>query len=123
MATRHERGADNTERSVGTSRHIDQLGRVVVPAELRKLMNIHAGDLLDFRAIDGHIAMIKVDPECAICGQSEGLVERRGKHLCADCIGELRRAPECAICGRFADLVERHDKHVCADCVQELQHT
>jgi transcriptional pleiotropic regulator of transition state genes len=123
MATRHERDANNTERSVGTSRHIDQLGRVVVPAELRKLMNIHAGDLLDFRAIDGHIAMIKVDPECAICGQAEGLVERRGKHLCADCIGELRRAPECAICGRFADLVERHDKHVCADCVQELQHT
>jgi transcriptional pleiotropic regulator of transition state genes len=123
MTTRHEPGENHAQKSVGTARHIDQLGRIVVPAELRKLMNIHAGDLLDFRAVDGRIAIIKVDPECVICGQTEYLVERHGKHLCADCIGELRGAPECAICGRLADLVERHGKHVCADCVKELQHT
>jgi len=60
--------------TIGTARRIDQLGRVVVPAELRKLTGIRAGDLLDFRA-DGHsIVMTKVAPEYAVRGRSERLM-------------------------------------------------
>ena len=60
-------------RSVGTARRIDQLGRVVVPAELRKILGIRKGDLLDIRVEDGRLVLVKIEPECAICGGSDNL--------------------------------------------------
>ncbi len=108
-------------REIGTARQIDQLGRVVVPAELRKMLGLHAGDLLDFRFVDGHIAVIKVDPECALCGGRENLSERHGKSICSTCVLEIRDEPNCAICGRVGtELVARHDKFVCSTCVDEM---
>ena len=45
----------NEHREIGTARQIDQLGRVVVPAELRKRIGLLTGDLLDFRIIGGNV--------------------------------------------------------------------
>jgi|tagenome__1003787_1003787.scaffolds.fasta_scaffold20724099_3 transcriptional pleiotropic regulator of transition state genes len=75
---------------VGTARQIDQLGRVVVPAELRKMLGLRTGDLLDFRLIDGYIAVSKVEPECALCGNRERLVDHADKKICRDCVAEIR---------------------------------
>ena len=49
-------------RSVGTARRIDQLGRVVIPAELRKILGIRQGDLLDIRVEDGRLTVLKIEP-------------------------------------------------------------
>ena len=103
VETNHEK-----HRAVGTARRIDQLGRVVVPSELRKMMGIASGDLLDFRMVDGHIALLKIDPECALCNSTDRLSEIRGKHLCADCLRSIRHRPECAMCGSVDNLVERN---------------
>jgi transcriptional pleiotropic regulator of transition state genes len=108
------------QRSVGTARRIDQLGRVVVPAELRKMMGIASGDLLDFRFVDGHIAILRLDPECALCGSSENLTALDDKHVCGACVDRIRHQPECAICGRLDDLVDRNGRHVCSTCVREI---
>jgi transcriptional pleiotropic regulator of transition state genes len=118
MATRTT--PDGDERSVGTARRIDQLGRVVVPAELRKMLGIKSGDLLDFRAASDHIVLLKVDPECALCGTREGLTGLRDRQICKRCLDDIRHGPECAICGRIDALVERHGKHICKSCVSEL---
>jgi transcriptional pleiotropic regulator of transition state genes len=107
-------------RAVGTARRIDQLGRVVVPAELRKMMGIENGDLLDFRFVDGHIVILRLETECALCGSSEDLTPFDDKHVCAACIEKLRHQPECAICGGTNDLFERHGKHVCQKCAEEI---
>jgi transcriptional pleiotropic regulator of transition state genes len=76
-------------RSIGTARRIDQLGRVVVPAELRKILGIRQGDLLDIRVEEGHIVLFKIDPECAICGKVDNLREMHEKHICKECVREL----------------------------------
>jgi AbrB family transcriptional regulator, transcriptional pleiotropic regulator of transition state genes len=74
---------------IGTARQLDQLGRIVVPAELRRMVGLRTGDLLDFRIIAGHITIIKVDPECALCGNREGLVAHLDKSICAECIQDV----------------------------------
>jgi transcriptional pleiotropic regulator of transition state genes len=112
---------DPDVRSVGTTRRMDQLGRIVVPAELRKMLGIQTGDLVDFRFVDGHIALFKVADECALCGRREHLIEQGDKHVCETCVGELREKPRCAICGRLDALVERHGKFVCGGCVSDIR--
>jgi transcriptional pleiotropic regulator of transition state genes len=112
---------DATEtRAVGTARRIDQLGRVVVPAELRKLLGINAGDLLDFRGAADHIMLFKVQPQCALCHGTERLAKLRDNQVCANCLDDIRNGPECAMCGAIDALVERNGKHICRDCVREL---
>ena len=103
----------------GMARRIDQLGRVVVPAEFRKMLGIRPGDLLDMRAGEGQLHLSKVEPECAICGKPDNLTPVHEKHLCADCVKEIRHEPECAICGRVDNLVKLHDSHVCKDCAHQ----
>jgi transcriptional pleiotropic regulator of transition state genes len=106
--------------TIGTTRRIDQLGRVVVPAELRRTLGIREGDLLDISAEDGRLVLRKVAPACAICGRADDLIDMHEKHLCKDCVREIKLEPSCAICGRLDHLVEMHDNHVCEDCVREI---
>jgi transcriptional pleiotropic regulator of transition state genes len=76
-------------RTIGTARRIDQLGRVVVPAELRRILGIRQGDLLDIRVEEGRIVLLKIAPECAICSRADNLVEMHEKHVCKDCVHEI----------------------------------
>ena len=80
-------------RSIGTARRIDQLGRVVVPAELRKILGIRQGDLLDIHVEEGKLVLLKIEPECAICGSVDNLRPLHDKHVCKDCVGELNLTP------------------------------
>jgi AbrB family looped-hinge helix DNA binding protein len=68
---------------------LDQLGRVVVPAELRRMLSIRQGDMLDIRVEGGHLVLFKIDPECAICGREDELVELHEKHVCKDCVRDI----------------------------------
>jgi transcriptional pleiotropic regulator of transition state genes len=79
-------------RSVGTARRIDQLGRVVVPAELRKILGIRKGDLLDIRVEDGRLVLLKIEPECVICGGTDNLLSLHDKQVCKECATELNPA-------------------------------
>jgi transcriptional pleiotropic regulator of transition state genes len=118
--TQHDVVVVDDGDSVGTARRIDQLGRVVLPAELRKMMGIQPGDLLDFRYAGEHIAIYRLEDRCALCGATEALTSLADRHICTSCLVAIRRQPECAICGKFEDLVERNGKHVCSDCVREI---
>jgi transcriptional pleiotropic regulator of transition state genes len=82
----------STVKMIGTARRIDQLGRVVVPAELRKLMGIRQGDLLDIRFEEGRLVLLKIEPECAICGGLHDLQPFHEKHICSSCVRELKPA-------------------------------
>ncbi|HEV7525686.1 MAG TPA: AbrB/MazE/SpoVT family DNA-binding domain-containing protein [Acidimicrobiia bacterium] len=72
-------------------RRIDQLGRVVVPAELRRLLGFNEGDVLEVSARGGEIVLRRVAPTCAICGlDADDLVDLHDKHLCRGCLHEIR---------------------------------
>jgi transcriptional pleiotropic regulator of transition state genes len=90
MSTKPRASNQPEHEEIGTVRQLDQLGRIVVPAELRKTIGLHSGDLLDFRIAAGHIVIARVDPECVLCGSREELVHRFEKSICEQCIGEIR---------------------------------
>ena len=80
--------------TVGAMRRIDQLGRVVVPAELRRMLGFNEGDVLEFSARGGELVLRRIAPSCAICGGgAEDLVDLRDKHLCRNCVHEIRLQP------------------------------
>jgi len=72
-------------KAIGMYRKVDDLGRIVLPAELRKLYGIHEGDRLEIYVDEGQIVLSKIEESCALCGGDERLVEVQGRSVCASC--------------------------------------
>jgi transcriptional pleiotropic regulator of transition state genes len=81
-------------RPIGTARRIDQLGRVVVPVELRRLLGLRDGDLLDISADGDRLVLRRIEPSCTFCGADDRLHEHHGKLVCAGCRRELARVTD-----------------------------
>lgn len=77
----------------GISRKVDRLGRVVLPAELRKELEINEGDLLEIGVDDdGRIVLEKVALRCVFCRRGAPTVELRDFELqvvCTSCVEKL----------------------------------
>jgi transcriptional pleiotropic regulator of transition state genes len=71
-------------------RHVDVLGRVVIPKDMRRQAGLEPGDEVALHFIDGEIVISKFAPSCAACGARGSLIEYRHAHLCARCLAELR---------------------------------
>jgi transcriptional pleiotropic regulator of transition state genes len=108
---------------IASARRVDQLGRIVVPAELRRSLGIESGDILDFHVEDHRLILRKVQTACILCGRSDALVEVHEKLVCSKCIQELRNEPQCAACGRVDNLIPVKDRYVCKDCVDTISLT
>ncbi len=54
-------------------RKVDDLGRVVIPSSIRKLLDIREGDELEVHVEDGQVVMRQAADQCAFCGGSEHL--------------------------------------------------
>lgn len=79
-------------RSTGMTRKVDSLGRVVLPAEMRRVFGIREGDLVEI-AVDGQrIVLTKVEQRCVFCGAGTALVEYAAKLVCEGCVAGLRTA-------------------------------
>jgi len=70
-------------------RKIDDLGRVVVPAETRRLFNIHEGDNLAITVENGGIVFRKLEASCAFCESQDDLENFRDRGVCAKCRSAL----------------------------------
>ncbi len=73
----------------GISRKIDDLGRIVVPAETRRLFNIREGDELSFHVEGDAIVIRKLDAVCVFCGSGEDVTAHRDRGVCQSCVSEL----------------------------------
>jgi transcriptional pleiotropic regulator of transition state genes len=73
----------------GVARKVDQLGRVVLPVEMRKAMRIEVGDLVMMTADGNRILLEKVEQRCIFCGGSDGLREYSEKLVCATCVDRI----------------------------------
>lgn len=76
-------------RYTGIVRRLDNLGRVVLPAEMRRLMQVRDNDEVEMFMEDGRIIVRKYLPSCLFCGNNNNLVEYHEQMVCAECRATL----------------------------------
>ena len=76
-------------KATGVIRNLDQLGRIVLPIELRRVLSINIGDGLEFYSDDNSIVLKKYEPACIFCDNARDIKVFKGKSICADCIKEM----------------------------------
>jgi len=73
-------------KSTGIVRKVDELGRVVIPIELRRTMDIGEKDSLEIYVDGDKIILRKYEPACIFCGNASNVVHFQGKNVCRECI-------------------------------------
>lgn len=76
-------------KPTGIIRKVDRLGRVVLPIELRRTLDIAEGDELEMHMEDRRIVLRKVENGCVFCGGTAVLTEYCEKHICGECLQKL----------------------------------
>lgn len=76
-------------KSTGIIRKVDELGRIVLPIELRRTLDIAERDELEIFMEDDRIILQKFEPACIFCGSSRGLIAYQGKNVCLDCVRKM----------------------------------
>lgn len=77
-------------KSTGIVRKVDELGRIVLPIEIRKNMAIdQKGDAVEIFIDDDRIILKKYQPACLFCGNADDVVYFESKLLCRSCIAKI----------------------------------
>ena len=76
-------------KPTGIIRKVDDLGRIVLPIELRRVLDIEERDELEINMEGDRIVLRKHETSCIFCGSGRGLVNYRGKNVCTDCIHNM----------------------------------
>ena len=78
-------------KSTGIVRKVDELGRIVLPIELRRTMDIAEKDAIEIYVDGASIILRKYEPTCIFCGDAKNVINYRGKHLCPNCLKEMKK--------------------------------
>lgn len=76
-------------KSTGIVRKVDDLGRIVLPKELRTVLNIDERDPLEIFVEGSCIMLQKYEPSCIFCGGSDDITNFKGRNVCQGCIAEI----------------------------------
>lgn len=77
-------------KSTGIVRKIDELGRIVIPKELRDKLNINTKDSIAIFVEGTGIILMRYIRGCVFCGEAKNTIEFRGKTLCKNCLKDIR---------------------------------
>jgi transcriptional pleiotropic regulator of transition state genes len=78
-------------KSTGVVRRVDELGRIVIPIELRRTLDIAEKDALEIY-VDGELIILKkYQPACIFCDDARDVVNYRGKNICNSCLEQLKQ--------------------------------
>ncbi|MGI6603684.1 MAG: AbrB/MazE/SpoVT family DNA-binding domain-containing protein [Firmicutes bacterium] len=77
-------------KSTGIVRKVDELGRVVIPIELRRTLDIAERDALEIYVDADKIILRKYEPACVFCGNAEDVITFRGKNICQSCLNAMQ---------------------------------
>ncbi len=77
-------------KSTGIIRKVDELGRVVLPVEMRRVLEIEERDAVEIFMEDDKIVLRKHENACVFCGTTAELKSFMGKDVCASCIQNLK---------------------------------
>lgn len=78
-------------KSTGIVRKIDELGRVVLPMELRRTLNLNIKDSIEIYVEGESIILKKYEPCCIFCGEATNIDTFKGKNVCAKCKKEISK--------------------------------
>lgn len=76
-------------KSTGVVRKVDELGRIVIPIELRRTLDIGEKDSLEIYVDRNHIILKKYEPACVFCGNSKDITTFKDKNICKTCLLEI----------------------------------
>ena len=77
-------------KSIGIIRKVDELGRIVLPIELRRTLDIAEKDPLEIYVDGSAIVLKKYRPTCIFCDSSKDIINFKGKNICPKCLKELK---------------------------------
>jgi transcriptional pleiotropic regulator of transition state genes len=78
-------------KSTGIVRKLDQLGRIVIPKELRTTFDIKETDPIEIFVDGTDIVLRKYQQTCVFCGEADNLVEFNDKVVCSSCLKKLKK--------------------------------
>lgn len=78
-------------KTTGVIRQLDSLGRIVLPIELRRTLDIGPKDLLEIFVEGASVILRKYEPDCLFCGSSHDLSPFKDKMICSHCLKELQQ--------------------------------
>lgn len=78
-------------KSTGIVRKIDELGRIVLPMELRRVLNINIKDSIEIYVEGDSVILKKYAPCCIFCGEATNVTNFKGKNVCENCKKELTK--------------------------------
>ncbi len=73
-------------KSTGIVRKVDELGRIVLPIELRRTLGIEEKDRIEIFVDGESIILRKYQPACIFCDNVKDIINYKGKNICPDCI-------------------------------------
>ena len=73
-------------KSTGIVRKVDELGRIVLPIELRRTLGIEEKDRIEILVDGESIILRKYQPACIFCDNAKDIINYKGKNICPDCI-------------------------------------
>lgn len=73
-------------KSTGIVRKVDELGRIVLPIELRRTLGIEEKDSIEIFVDGESIILRKYQPACIFCDNAKDIINYKGKNICPDCI-------------------------------------
>lgn len=84
-------------KNTGVSRKIDDLGRLVLPAEIRRRFGLTEGSYVDIHVEGDRIILGKVEDTCVFCGTTDDLRQFRNRRVCDTCVRQLTGTPASAL--------------------------
>ena len=77
-------------KATGIVRKVDELGRIVLPMELRRTLNIQKEDPVEIFVDEDSIVLRKYEPACIFCGDARDVQNVKGKNVCQRCLDEMK---------------------------------
>ena len=77
-------------KSTGIVRQVDELGRITLPIELRRTLEINEKDSLEIFVEGNTIVLKKYEPSCMFCGNALNVISYKDRNICSDCLEELK---------------------------------
>ena len=77
-------------KSTGIVRKVDEQGRIVLPIELRRTLDLGERDELEIYMDDDKVVLKKYEPACIFCNDARNVVNYKGRNICRSCLDDMK---------------------------------